>query len=213
MTLGILDEYDKSIPIPSSMTIPDAIGILNKMENYIPSFFSKKSQGNRIIDLYRFEKDDNAVLVTIPICDCEQAVRQYKDYTDGMYELVTSDDEDSFDIGTMYDRDVVFINDCFDGSDHNYSANVGQALNQFECLLNLVPDIKKIKERLSGLMDSNSESPYIGIYCHSICSFYKRLIKEILKTYVSLDSAQKNPRKYIDKPVIESKKIQIRKAR
>lgn len=206
MTLGILDEYDKSIVVPSSLNIQTAIDILDRLENYIPAFFSKNSHGNRIIELYNFEKDNSSTLVNIQICDCEYAMRQYDDYIKGMYDLVMDDEMTSFDVGTVYDRDVLFVNNCFDDSNHRYSANVGQALNQFECLINARPDLKKAKQMLSDIRTKNVISPYIGVFCHSICTFYKRLIKEILTTYVSLDDAASNPRKYYTKPVTETVK-------
>ena len=179
MLMGILDEYDKSIMVPYSLSIEDAINLLDKMEKYIPAFFAKNSQGSRIIELYSFEKNNNSLLVTIPICDCEWAIRQYRDYSAGMYELITSPDSKSYDPGEVYDKDVIFVNNCFNDPECNYEANVGQALNQFECLLSALPDIRNMKKMLIGLINGKIQSPYTSIFCHSVCTFYKRLIKEI----------------------------------
>lgn len=199
MPTGILDEFDKMVKIPSNITVNEAISIIDKMEKYIPIFFSRNSYGDRIAELYRFEKDNNSVLVNIPICDCENAIREYKKYSDGMLEVILDTDEyddDPYDMGVVYDRDVIFVNNCFKGDDRICNANVGQALNQFETLIRVIPDLKTIKEKLMSVKDRNCNKKFVSIYCHSLCSFYKNLILEILNTFISLDSAQRNPRNY-----------------
>ena len=135
MATGILDEFDKMISITSNITLEDAISNIDKMEKYIPVFFSRNSYGDRISQLYKFEQKNTSVLVNIPICDCDRAISQYRDYSEGMHEMIEATsgfNVDPYDMGMVYDRDVLFINECFSDPECVKSANVGQALNQFE---------------------------------------------------------------------------------
>ena len=199
MTMSILDEFDKMTSITSNITLEEAISNIDKLEKYIPIFFSRNSYGNRISQLYKFEKENTSVLVSIPICDCDHLIDKYKDYSEGMSELIETTDKftaDPYDMGVVYDRDVVFINECFSDSECIKDANVGQALTQFEVLIRAIPELKNIKNELISFRDKNYNPRFVRIYCHSVCSFYKKLIKEILKTFISLDAAEKNPDKY-----------------
>ena len=199
MPTGILDEFDKMTEVGSNITLEEAISNIDKLERYIPVFFSRNSYGDRISQLYRFEKENTSVLVNLPICDCDHAISQYKDYSEGMHEMIESTsgyDVDPYDMGMVYDKDVVFINECFSDPECIKNANVGQALNQFETLIKIIPDLKKTKGILISFKDKDYNPKFVKIYCHSVCSFYKKLIKEILKTFISLDSAERNPDKY-----------------
>ena len=217
MSTGILDEFDKMTNVGSNITLEEAISNIDKLEKYIPIFFSRNSYGDRITELYKFEKENASVLVNLPICDCDHAISQYKDYSEGMCEMIDSTslyEEDPYDMGMVYDRDVVFVNECFSDPSCIKNANVGQALNQFETLIKIIPDLKNTKEILISFRDKNCNSKFVKIYCHSVCSFYKRLIREILKTFISLDSAERNPDVYdADKKPINVKKSVGRKAR
>lgn len=199
MATGILDEFDKMISITSNITLEDAISNIDKMEKYIPVFFSRNSYGDRISQLYKFEQKNTSVLVNIPICDCDRAISQYRDYSEGMHEMIEATsgfNVDPYDMGMVYDRDVLFINECFSDPECVKSANVGQALNQFETLIRIIPELKKTKGILLSYRNQKCNPKFVKIYCHSVCNFYKRLIAEILKTFISLDFAERNPRKY-----------------
>ena len=160
MATGILDVFDKMISITSNITLEDAISNIDKMEKYIPVFFSRNSYGDRISQLYKFEQKNTSVLVNIPICDCDRAISQYRDYSEGMYEIIEA--TSGFD----------------------------------ETLIRIIPELKKTKGILLSYRNQKFNPKFIKIYCHSVCSFYKRLIEEILKTFISLDFAERNPRKY-----------------
>lgn len=211
MPTNILDEFDKMTDIESGMMLEDAISIIDKFEKYIPIFFSRNSYGNRISQIYNFEKENASNLVNISIADCEHAISQYSDYAEGMAEIIEStsgSDVDPYDMGVVYDKDVVFINECFDDSTRIDDANVGQALVQLEVLINAVPELEKIKNTLISYRDGRANPKFVSIYCHSVCSFYKRLIKEILRTFISLDDAERNPKKYYpNKKVINTSKV------
>ena len=199
MPANILSEFDKMVDIRSNMTLEDAISNIDKFEKYIPIFFSRNSYGNRISQIYNFEKENASTLVSIPISDCDYAIHQYKDYIEGMTEVIESTRDsniDPYDMDVVYDKDVVFVSECFNDNRRIDDANVGQALNQLEVLINAVPELDKVKKTLISYRDGKSNPKFVSIYCHSVCSFYKRLIREILKTFISLDEAERNPRKY-----------------
>lgn len=199
----------------SEINIDNLVKSIEYYESFIPSFFSKSGEASGIKHMYesiQLQLDNEK---TIDCVNLQHGSEIYKEYIEGMTNFIKdiayiTANDNSTELHTFTEkfnsakeRDSLFINSLYDGSELNPITNtvLSEAVSNIEFLIDFIPELNNIKKDCISIYESYSVretsvdqliNDSMKMLYESVDNYCYNTISNIVTTYEKINDVLNN---------------------